>query len=1176
MLCIVQEMSEQRSVVVSTIEVNRLKVRQWQRQSKSPVSPQSANSDSTESRRKSADCKRRTAAANHNRSRNSRQRIISENFCNEFLDQNVNQGHEQQHKATSTVYTSTDDDTEPHHNSTLRVEHRQAPVTFGKLEASPSRTKKPSAAGKLMAKRLARHSLDSILLRRPLPNDGPPAKPPRTFSSGGPSSASGGSATSSLNGRHDKAGMIDSMATLRVGDKEQRKPKVVGWKFDNNEDAKESFRMDEHFQTEVKNTAPSKQVFNPGWAPQLSSAVAWTPPPKSSVHHQQTNPKQIVAMLNCPQTASITTQTQCAVPQSPPREYIDEVDNPSQPETCCNQSANRHIDRFATNTVFSTPQRHNNSNQARLERLRHAVEDNGAVPQPTAPVLDDIVDPAPTVLCQRCQNCATKPPAQKKSFGKIALRRTKTFFESSRHILHRKSLHKPERITVPEIRRPLSDTDVDRLTEDWPSKLDTTVRKNQLNQSAGKRMDKSLDLGHEVFATNDSIIVESPRRMYERYLASAQLSPQSNGKTNNFDFKRKVPSPKASHRPAGSSPSKASGLLLLPKRLFGSASKTTARNGTTELNVVPSPSYKSFATDADDGFAIFMAEYLRRMYEQIKTDGRQLDGAKHSTEEEEEEKEENDEDVVDASNADEDFVQIRDGSSNDECGSNGEDIAPEHVQRTVSYPMEPLYAEISKQTAQQEKPNAAVYAVVNKVQTSVTPSLLKQTLSAGNLSESTDSLHLLNNADNIDLVHSIEDFLGAQLIVNDPRKVEENPTKSVEVAASTVTAHFPDIALPKKCEEAHQQSANPGTPARGAAIVINDEVEIYSDISSEPQFICTEAQVHSPAPTRSEDDVEYDESASSQRKDDGDRCSIGTYSSVVMSESICDEVLRGASINDDICDAMNRLQGVLNLTTDGRYAQAEPESSLDGQSADEAAVSTAVGDHKRTHTMPKYRQFADSLYNSIRSSSRFFRGSNSNSSATTTTSSVRSLAHSGRYMQGLLEQVAHQQRVRPQLLQAIQVCRSSAGFEVSGELVEAERLLLMSHAKETAARCEMTRINYDERMNNQSMVSGSAVLEIRRLEFRLRRTDAVFDVHSRFYYVCVCSYRNQVHLTAAEQALDKDDGDPCVVFDRLAMRFVDMQPNFQLKIEVLTLRLPQYATHSFASKDKVSLYSWLT
>lgn len=172
---------------------------------------------------------------------------------------------------------------------------------------------------------------------------------------------------------------------------------------------------------------------------------------------------------------------------------------------------------------------------------------------------------------------------------------------------------------------------------------------------------------------------------------------------------------------------------------------------------------------------------------------------------------------------------------------------------------------------------------------------------------------------------------------------------------------------------------------------------------------------------------------------------------------------------------------------------------------------------------------------------------------------------------------------------------TNVGLEYSTELVEAERLLLLSHAKEAAARCEMTRIDFDEHLpipksqlgSNASKsieFSSSATLEIRRLECSLRPTD-IFDMYHKFFYVCLCSYRNQVQATYAQEVKDEVEDGPIadehlsnrekvrkVVFERLGLRFTGLHPNFQLKIEVFMLRLPQwFGGGSTVSAGRVSI-----
>lgn len=111
------------------------------------------------------------------------------------------------------------------------------------------------------------------------------------------------------------------------------------------------------------------------------------------------------------------------------------------------------------------------------------------------------------------------------------------------------------------------------------------------------------------------------------------------------------------------------------------------------------------------------------------------------------------------------------------------------------------------------------------------------------------------------------------------------------------------------------------------------------------------------------------------------------------------------------------------------------------------------------------------------------------------------------------------------------------------------------------------------------------MLEIRRLEVSLRPTD-IFDMYHKFFYVCVCSYRNQVQATYAQEAIEDDDEEAfyadaeCpagervrkIVFERLGMKFNGLHPNFQVKIDVLMLRVPQCfgMVTPTGSADKVS------
>lgn len=144
----------------------------------------------------------------------------------------------------------------------------------------------------------------------------------------------------------------------------------------------------------------------------------------------------------------------------------------------------------------------------------------------------------------------------------------------------------------------------------------------------------------------------------------------------------------------------------------------------------------------------------------------------------------------------------------------------------------------------------------------------------------------------------------------------------------------------------------------------------------------------------------------------------------------------------------------------------------------------------------------------------------------------------------------------------------------------------------------MSRINFDDHLpipesqcsiQNESLrYSGTAKLEIRRLEVSLRPID-IFDMYHKFFYVCVCSYRNQVQATYAQEVSQEQNEEDSlyadaectagnrvrkVVFDRLGMKFTGLHPNFQLKVDVLMLRLPQWfaGVSPAGSADKVCLF----
>ena len=154
------------------------------------------------------------------------------------------------------------------------------------------------------------------------------------------------------------------------------------------------------------------------------------------------------------------------------------------------------------------------------------------------------------------------------------------------------------------------------------------------------------------------------------------------------------------------------------------------------------------------------------------------------------------------------------------------------------------------------------------------------------------------------------------------------------------------------------------------------------------------------------------------------------------------------------------------------------------------------------------------------------------------------------YLAELVNQIKMQCEYRNQLKQALGICRSTREFECSAELIEAERLLLLSTMKETAARNELAQIDYDKVgfMRSSGKKIGSVTLND--FEFPLKDV-AIFDQLFNYFYVVVCTYKNQVKATLAIERTKEG----VVYFRNTEIKFVNLEADYEIKIEIFELRL---------------------
>lgn len=175
------------------------------------------------------------------------------------------------------------------------------------------------------------------------------------------------------------------------------------------------------------------------------------------------------------------------------------------------------------------------------------------------------------------------------------------------------------------------------------------------------------------------------------------------------------------------------------------------------------------------------------------------------------------------------------------------------------------------------------------------------------------------------------------------------------------------------------------------------------------------------------------------------------------------------------------------------------------------------------------------------------------------------------YFLKLINQIEYQQTIRVQLKNAIQICRNTKEFERSSELIEAERLTLLSHIKEQCAKLELYKIDYINKGLVVNPIKCNGTILITTIEFSLKEI-ALFDTHFNYFYVCICSYREQVKSTIVrERTLNSTK----IKFN-CDMEFIDLSSNFEIKVNVFVLRLRKnirnYSHESKFHLNKVSSF----
>lgn len=155
-----------------------------------------------------------------------------------------------------------------------------------------------------------------------------------------------------------------------------------------------------------------------------------------------------------------------------------------------------------------------------------------------------------------------------------------------------------------------------------------------------------------------------------------------------------------------------------------------------------------------------------------------------------------------------------------------------------------------------------------------------------------------------------------------------------------------------------------------------------------------------------------------------------------------------------------------------------------------------------------------------------------------------------RQMLQLIEEITTQRKIKQQLKNALSVCRNSKEFDSSSELVEAERLLLVSNLKEAAAK--KCLIDYERNQYSNPIpkdVTTIGTVSFSDFEFQLKGA-ALHDTLYNYFYVCVATYRHEVRATLAKER----DGS-VVYFSGAELKFFEVDSDYEIRVEVFALSL---------------------
>lgn len=156
-------------------------------------------------------------------------------------------------------------------------------------------------------------------------------------------------------------------------------------------------------------------------------------------------------------------------------------------------------------------------------------------------------------------------------------------------------------------------------------------------------------------------------------------------------------------------------------------------------------------------------------------------------------------------------------------------------------------------------------------------------------------------------------------------------------------------------------------------------------------------------------------------------------------------------------------------------------------------------------------------------------------------------------VQKLVKQIIHQVEIQDELRDAIVYCRSTAEFENSTELVEAECLGLISQLKETSALMELQHLNTNDERASGAFDSKTGSVSINSIRFTLK--DEIYaNTQFNYFYLCAFIYRGEVQSTIVKE---KERHGNNITFDHCKLKFEPLEPNFNILVEVYALCLPK-------------------